>query len=189
MALARALVFHPPVLLMDEPLGALDRKLRQRMQIEIKMLHREIGTTIIFVTHDQEEALSMADRIAVLDHGRLQQIGAPRELYDMPANAFVADFIGETNLLDVEIVESGAIQTTVKLLGSAVRDRRRGRGYRGDRDRDRLRRRDDQPAARDRRPPRGCASAGAKGARPLVGRRQGSCAPECRYVPALRFVT
>jgi len=120
VALARALVFHPPVLLMDEPLGALDRKLRQRMQIEIKMLHREIGTTIIFVTHDQEEALSMADRIAVLDHGRLQQIGAPRELYDMPANAFVADFIGETNLLDVEVVESGAIQTTVKLLGSAA---------------------------------------------------------------------
>jgi spermidine/putrescine ABC transporter ATP-binding subunit len=117
VALARALVFNPPVLLMDEPLGALDRKLRQRMQIEIKMLHREIGTTIIFVTHDQEEALSMADRIAVLDRGKLQQIGAPDELYDRPVNAFVADFIGETNLLDVELLECASDRTSVKLNG------------------------------------------------------------------------
>ena len=136
VALARALVFHPPVLLMDEPLGALDRKLRQRMQIEIKMLHREIGTTIIFVTHDQEEALSMADRIAVLDHGRLQQIGRPRELYDAPANAFVADFIGETNLIDVEIVDKAPTHTGVRLTGSGVTlvcgatDRSPGKRYR-----------------------------------------------------------
>lgn len=115
VALARALVFNPPVLLMDEPLGALDRKLRQRMQIEIKMLHREIGTTIIFVTHDQEEALSMADRIAVLNRGELQQIGAPDELYDRPANAFVADFIGETNFL------SGTVERDkVKLSSGAL---------------------------------------------------------------------
>ena len=120
VALARALVFHPSVLLMDEPLGALDRKLRQRMQIEIKMLHREIGATIVFVTHDQEEALSMADRIAVLHRGRLQQIGAPRQLYDEPANAFVADFIGETNLLDIEIVESSGSRCTVRLPESST---------------------------------------------------------------------
>ena len=105
---------------MDEPLGALDRKLRQRMQIEIKMLHRKIGTTIIFVTHDQEEALSMADRIAVLNRGQLQQIGAPDELYDRPANAFVADFIGETNLLNVALLESSETQTTVKLDGCSA---------------------------------------------------------------------
>lgn len=120
VALARALVFNPPVLLMDEPLGALDRKLRQRMQIEIKMLHREIGTTIIFVTHDQEEALSMADRIAVLNRGELQQIGAPDELYDRPANAFVADFIGETNLLEVTLLDSSENHTRVMLNGAAA---------------------------------------------------------------------
>ena len=116
VALARALVFHPPVLLMDEPLGALDRKLRQRMQMEIKLLHREIGTTIIFVTHDQEEALSMADRIAVLHRGQLQQIGTPNTLYERPINAFVADFIGETNFLPVDIVESNGTAMTGRLV-------------------------------------------------------------------------
>lgn len=104
VALARALVFRPPVLLMDEPLGALDRKLRQQMQMEIKLIHREIGTTIILVTHDQEEALSMADRVAVLNKGSIQQVGSPTDLYERPANAFVADFIGETNLCPVRIV-------------------------------------------------------------------------------------
>ncbi|HEX2113383.1 MAG TPA: ABC transporter ATP-binding protein [Alphaproteobacteria bacterium] len=103
VALARALVFRPSVLLMDEPLGALDRKLRQQMQMEIKLLHREIGTTIVFVTHDQEEALSMADRVAVLNQGKVQQIGAPDSLYNEPETAFVADFIGETNFIPVEI--------------------------------------------------------------------------------------
>jgi putative spermidine/putrescine transport system ATP-binding protein len=103
VALARALVFRPSVLLMDEPLGALDRKLRQQMQMEIKLLHREIGTTIVFVTHDQEEALSMADRVAVLHQGKIQQIGAPDSLYNEPETAFVADFIGETNFIPVEI--------------------------------------------------------------------------------------
>jgi spermidine/putrescine ABC transporter ATP-binding subunit len=120
VALARALVFHPPVLLMDEPLGALDRKLRQRMQMEIKLLHREIGTTIIFVTHDQEEALSMADRIAVLHRGKLQQIGSPDTLYEKPVNAFVADFIGETNFLPIDIVESTAMAVTGRLVDAPV---------------------------------------------------------------------
>lgn len=107
VALARALVFRPPLLLMDEPLGALDRKLRQQLQMEIKLIHKEVGSTIIFVTHDQEEALSMADRVAVLDRGRLQQFGPPRELYEEPATAFVADFIGEMNFLPVELGRAG----------------------------------------------------------------------------------
>ncbi|SFP75671.1 putative spermidine/putrescine transport system ATP-binding protein [Bradyrhizobium sp. Ghvi] len=107
VALARALVFRPPLLLMDEPLGALDRKLRQQLQMEIKLIHKEVGSTIIFVTHDQEEALSMADRVAVLERGRLQQLGTPRELYEKPATAFVADFIGEMNFLPVELRQSG----------------------------------------------------------------------------------
>ena len=103
VALARALVFRPPVLLMDEPLGALDRKLRQQMQMELKLLHGTLGTTVIFVTHDQEEALSMADRIAVVHQGKLQQLGTPATLYERPANAFVAGFIGETNFLPVKL--------------------------------------------------------------------------------------
>jgi putative spermidine/putrescine transport system ATP-binding protein len=108
VALARALVFKPPLLLMDEPLGALDRKLRQQLQLEIKQIHRQIGSTIIFVTHDQEEALSMADRVAVLEGGRLQQFGSPRDLYESPASAFVADFIGETSFLPVVLSPAGA---------------------------------------------------------------------------------
>lgn len=107
VALARALVFKPPLLLMDEPLGALDRKLRQQLQLEIKQIHRQIGSTIIFVTHDQEEALSMADRVAVLEGGRLQQFGSPRDLYESPASAFVADFIGETSFLPVVLSPAG----------------------------------------------------------------------------------
>jgi putative spermidine/putrescine transport system ATP-binding protein/mannopine transport system ATP-binding protein len=100
VALARAIVYRPRVLLMDEPLSALDKNLREEMQIEIKHLQREIGVTVVFVTHDQTEALTMADRVAVLDHGRLQQLGAPRELYEAPATPFVAGFVGETNFLD-----------------------------------------------------------------------------------------
>ncbi|MFM1987093.1 MAG: hypothetical protein RJA99_50 [Pseudomonadota bacterium] len=100
VALARAIVYEPRVLLMDEPLSALDKALREEMQIEIKRLQRMLGVTVIFVTHDQTEALTMADRIAVLDGGRLQQWGAPRELYEAPRSAFVAGFIGETSFLD-----------------------------------------------------------------------------------------
>ncbi|WP_148663732.1 ATP-binding cassette domain-containing protein [Bosea vaviloviae] len=112
IAVARAIVFKPSVLLMDEPLGALDRKLRQQLQLEIKRLHRTIGCTIIFVTHDQEEALSMADRVAVMRGGRIEQIGDPTSLYERPATDFVADFIGETNFIDVaakEIANGSAI--------------------------------------------------------------------------------
>jgi spermidine/putrescine ABC transporter ATP-binding subunit len=99
VALARALVFQPPVLLLDEPLAALDLKLRQQLQIEIKRLHEELGVTVVSVTHDQSEALAMADRIVVMNDGRIQQIGAPEQLYRYPMNAFVAQFIGEANLL------------------------------------------------------------------------------------------
>ncbi|UCI34917.1 ABC transporter ATP-binding protein [Mesorhizobium sp. B4-1-4] len=102
VAVARALVFEPPVLLMDEPLGALDKKLREQMQIEIKRLQQRLGVTVIYVTHDQEEALTMSDRIAVMRDGSLEQIGSPTELYDTPATPFVADFVGKTNFLEGE---------------------------------------------------------------------------------------
>ena len=107
VALARALVYGPPVLLMDEPLGALDRKLREQLQLELRAVQRQVGATVIYVTHDQGEALSMADRIGVVNEGRIQQLGSPRDLYDRPANAFVANFIGETNLLDGAVLTAG----------------------------------------------------------------------------------
>jgi ABC-type Fe3+/spermidine/putrescine transport system ATPase subunit len=100
VALARAIVIKPPVLLCDEPLGALDRKLRQQMQFELKQLQKELGVTLVFVTHDQEEALAMSDRIAVMNAGRIEQVGTPAEIYDRPRTRFVADFIGEINLID-----------------------------------------------------------------------------------------
>lgn len=103
VALARALAPQPKVLLLDEPLSALDLKLRKSMQLELKHLQRETGITFIFVTHDQEEALTMSDRIAVMSAGELQQLGSPRDIYEVPRNVFVADFIGETNLLDVQV--------------------------------------------------------------------------------------
>ena len=105
VALARALAPAPKVLLLDEPLSALDLKLRQAMRVELKALQQDTGITFIFVTHDQEEALTMSDRIAVMSAGQVQQIGTAREIYEAPLNRFVADFIGETNLLDV-VVES-----------------------------------------------------------------------------------
>ncbi len=111
VAVARALVFNPRVLLMDEPLGALDKKLRERLQLEIKALHDQLGVTIIYVTHDQEEALVMSDRIAVMNDGRIEQCGQPTELYDEPTTRFVADFIGESNFIE------GAV---ARLDGSAV---------------------------------------------------------------------
>jgi len=104
VALARALVFEPGVVLMDEPLGALDKQLREQMQLEIRALHRRLGLTIIFVTHDQDEALTMSDRIAVFDRGRIQQCAPPREVYDRPANRFVAEFIGETNMIEARVM-------------------------------------------------------------------------------------
>lgn len=109
VALARAMAPGPKVLLLDEPLSALDLKLRQEMRVELKQLQQETGITFVFVTHDQEEALTMSDRIAVMSNGEVQQIGSAHQIYDQPANRFVADFIGETNLIDVtvESVEDG----------------------------------------------------------------------------------
>ncbi|MCC7272748.1 MAG: ABC transporter ATP-binding protein [Alphaproteobacteria bacterium] len=119
VAIARALIFRPAVLLMDEPMSALDRKLRQHMQMELKLLHREVGATIVLVTHDQEEALSMADRVAVLDEGRLRQIGVPEELYREPADAFVAGFIGQANFLPYD-APSARVAGFASPLGDAL---------------------------------------------------------------------
>jgi spermidine/putrescine transport system ATP-binding protein len=104
VALARALVLNPAVLLLDEPLGALDAKLRKRLQIELKALQEEVGITFVYVTHDQEEALTMSDRIAVMSQGRIEQVGGPKEIYEEPATAYVADFLGVSNLMDAEAV-------------------------------------------------------------------------------------
>jgi spermidine/putrescine transport system ATP-binding protein len=115
VALARALVNMPELLLLDEPLGALDLKLRREMQVELKQIQREVGITFVYVTHDQEEALTMSDRIAVMNDGVLQQCGAPRDVYDDPANGFVASFIGTSNLLEGQIGEGG-----VRLAGGTT---------------------------------------------------------------------
>src|SRR5690349_25006484 len=100
VALARALVVEPRVLLCDEPLGALDRRLRQQMQFELKQLQKQLGVTLLFVTHDQEEALALSDRIAVMNAGRIEQVGAPVEIYERPRTRFVAGFVGEINIID-----------------------------------------------------------------------------------------
>src|SRR5438876_2328508 len=105
VALARALVNRPAALLLDEPLGALDVKLRKQMQLELKRIQHELGTTFVYVTHDQEEALAMSDRIAVMNGGRVEQIGAPREIYEHPQTAFVADFIGSLNAIELRVDE------------------------------------------------------------------------------------
>jgi putative spermidine/putrescine transport system ATP-binding protein len=107
VALARSIVFEPRILLMDEPLSALDKKLRDRMQIELRHLHEKLGMTTVYVTHDQREALTMSDRIAVVNFGRIMQLAKPRQLYDQPANRFVADFIGDSTFLPVARTGSG----------------------------------------------------------------------------------
>ena len=104
VALARALIFNPPVLLMDEPLSALDKKLRSQMQLEIKQIKRNLGVTVVYVTHDQEEALTMSDRVAVMNDGKIVQVSTPEEIYDNPQDVFVADFVGETNLLRARLL-------------------------------------------------------------------------------------
>ena len=103
MALARSLVMRPKVLLLDEPLGALDLKLRQAMQIELKEIQQEVSLTFLYVTHDQEEALTMSDRLAVFNQGKIEQVGSPAEVYERPATAFVAGFIGVSNVLEGEV--------------------------------------------------------------------------------------
>jgi len=118
VALARAIVYRPKVLLMDEPLSALDRNLREQMQLEIKRLQAQLGITVVFVTHDQGEALTMADRVAILHQGRIQQIDAPQALYDRPCTRFVAGFIGETNFLPAQIGLLQAQGALVQLPGA-----------------------------------------------------------------------
>ena len=132
VALARALVNQPKVLLLDEPLGALDLKLRKAMQLELKALQHRVGITFVYVTHDQEEALTMSDRIAVMSEGRVLQVGAPEEIYERPANRFVADFIGETNFLEgvVKGIRAGevAVEVDGELVLRVVADRGVGMG-------------------------------------------------------------
>jgi putative spermidine/putrescine transport system ATP-binding protein len=119
VAVARALVFDPELVLMDEPLGALDKHLREQMQYELKRLHRELGVTVVYVTHDQGEALTLSDRIAVFHDGQIQQLDTPTKIYDAPANAFVAGFIGENNALPGKIIAIGEKDCTVELIGGA----------------------------------------------------------------------
>jgi putative spermidine/putrescine transport system ATP-binding protein len=124
VALARGLVFNPDVLLLDEPLGALDKNLREQMQVEIKRIHRELGITMIYVTHDQTEAMTMSDRVAVFSNGQLAQIGSPLDVYNRPANRFVGEFIGDSNFLAgridparpgiVELAGIGAVRVDCK---------------------------------------------------------------------------
>ena len=115
VALARALVFEPELVLMDEPLGALDKQLREHMQFEIKHLHERLGVTVVYVTHDQGEALTMSDRVAVFNDGRIQQLAPPEDLYERPANSFVAGFIGENNKLDGTVETMRGDACTVRL--------------------------------------------------------------------------
>jgi putative spermidine/putrescine transport system ATP-binding protein len=130
VALARALVFEPSVVLMDEPLGALDKRLRETMQYEIMRLHRELGLTVVYVTHDQAEALTMSDRVAVFSDGRIQQAATPTELYENAHNAFVANFVGENNGLTGRVLEQDASWATLELPDGAVIRGRCGRGLR-----------------------------------------------------------
>ena len=119
VALARAMVFEPQLILMDEPLSALDKQLRETMQIELRRLHRKLGATIVYVTHDQREALTMSDRVAVLRNGRLVQVDTPEHLYDRPRDAFVASFIGEATLLSVTRAGTDAVQLGATVLRTA----------------------------------------------------------------------
>jgi spermidine/putrescine transport system ATP-binding protein len=121
VALARALVNHPQVLLLDEPLGALDLKLRKQMQLELKRIQEEVGITFLYVTHDQEEAMTMSNQIAVMRHGQIEQIGAPEDIYENPATEFVAGFLGASNLLEGDVVEAQGDLGVVKLSsGDAI---------------------------------------------------------------------
>ena len=121
IALARCMVYEPSIILMDEPLGALDRKLRDHMQLEIKRLHKQLGITVLYVTHDQEEAMAMSDRICLMSHGRIEQIGSPHDLYYRPKTVFAADFLGDSNILDAKILEAGEDGALEIVGGSKIR--------------------------------------------------------------------
>jgi spermidine/putrescine transport system ATP-binding protein len=132
VALARALVLKPAVLLLDEPLGALDAKLRRQLQLELKLLQTQVGITFVYVTHDQEEALTMSDRIAVINRGRIEQAASPKDLYEEPANAFVADFLGVSNLMDATVAGPSGSGARVTLSDSYSVEVQRGEvGMRG----------------------------------------------------------
>jgi len=120
VALARAFVFNPRLILLDEPLGALDKQRREQMQYELKQIHEALDVTMVYVTHDQSEALTMSDRIAVFSAGRLQQVAAPREVYEQPTNAFVAQFIGESNRLDGTVIEARGDRRRVRIAEGCV---------------------------------------------------------------------
>jgi putative spermidine/putrescine transport system ATP-binding protein len=120
VAMARALVSRPRLLLMDEPLGALDKKLREQMQAEIRNIHCSVGTTVVYVTHDQSEALTMSDLVVVMHRARIAQIGTPRALYEAPSNAFVADFLGDSNLIPATIAEMGKDECAVRIGNGLV---------------------------------------------------------------------
>ncbi|MFJ6633020.1 ABC transporter ATP-binding protein [Streptomyces sp. NPDC091376] len=121
VAVARALINHPQVLLLDEPLGALDLKLRRQMQLELKRIQTEVGITFIHVTHDQEEAMTMADTVAVMNGGRVEQLGAPAELYENPQTTFVANFLGTSNLIEAEVAEATATEVVVTAADAKLR--------------------------------------------------------------------
>ena len=120
VALARAIIFKPKLIVLDEPLGALDKNLREHLQAELKALHRDLGTTMVFVTHDQSEALTMSDRVAVFNKGRIEQLGSPLDLYKRPATPFVASFIGENNLHDAEVIGQSGNEATIRFAAGAV---------------------------------------------------------------------
>jgi spermidine/putrescine transport system ATP-binding protein len=126
VALARALVLKPAVLLLDEPLGSLDAKLRRQLQVELKALQEQVGITFLYVTHDQEEAITMSDRLAVMNHGRVEQAGTPREMYEEPATAFVADFLGVSNLMDARATGAAGGGVALDLGGGLVVEARGG---------------------------------------------------------------
>jgi putative spermidine/putrescine transport system ATP-binding protein len=130
VALARAIVFHPRLVLMDEPLGALDKNLRFEMQVEIKEIQQRLGMTVVYVTHDQEEAMSMSDRIAIMNHGRIDQVGSPTEVYERPKSAFVGRFLGEANLIEGTILAEGGDLMRLRLSSGEELRAPRGDGIR-----------------------------------------------------------
>jgi putative spermidine/putrescine transport system ATP-binding protein len=125
VALARALVFEPDIILLDEPLGALDKALREHMQVELKRIHKDLGVTMVYVTHDQTEAMTMSDRIAVFNQGRIEQVGTPNEIYFAPKTRFVASFIGDSNIISASSLGNGSFETSVGIINTGAADTER----------------------------------------------------------------